>query len=135
MAKDGKDGKKAARDPDRSKPKKSGKSKKRPSDLPGPAGYSAEDHPDVVLVADVAAFAVEEDRLVVLLVERERPPDKGRWSVPGAVVEPDEPLADAAARAVTARTGIAPPFDRLEPFAVFDAPARDPRTRVVSAGA
>ena len=127
-------GKKSARDAERPRSKKSDKARKRRDDAAGPGGHTADRRPDVVVVADVAVFAVDHGRLAVLLVERERRPDKGRWAVPGAVVEPDEPSAAAAARAVTARTGIAEPFDRLEPFAVFDAPARDPRTRVVSAG-
>ena len=98
----------------------------------GPGGYGTDDRPDVALVVDVAYFAVDRGALVVLLVERGREPDPGRWAVPGAVLEPDEALTDAATRAVVARAGILEPFTRVEQLAVFDAPDRDPRTRVVS---
>ena len=98
----------------------------------GPGGYVAGDRPAVALVVDVTLFAVDRGELVVLLVERRRAPDSGRWAVPGAVLEPDEELTAAATRAVVARTGILEPFDRVEQLAVFDAPDRDPRTRVVS---
>ena len=98
----------------------------------GPGGYVAGDRPAIALVVDVVLFAVDQGVLVVLLVERRRAPDSGRWAVPGAVLEPDEELTTAAARAVEARTGILEPFDRAEQLAVFDAPDRDPRTRVVS---
>ncbi len=113
--------------------------KQRPTATPaadevpdGPGGYDADHRPEVVLAVDVALFAVHDDELVVLLVERRREPDAGHWALPGAVVEPEETMANAARRAVTGRTGILDPFGRLEQLGVVDAPARDPRTRVVS---
>jgi 8-oxo-dGTP diphosphatase len=113
--------------------KKSSSGRSRRGDLPdGPGGYVAGGRPAVVLVVDVALLAVLEGELVVLLVERQRDPDRGRWALPGVVVEPDESLPDAAARAVVARTGILEPLSRLEQSTVFDDPDRDPRTRVVS---
>ena len=135
MAKDGK--KSERRDPDRPKARKPGKKRAGASrtieDVPdGPGGYVPADRPAVVLVVDVVLCAVDRGELVVLLVERRRAPDPGRWAVPGAVLEPDEALTAAATRAVVARTGILEPFDRAEQLAVFDAPDRDPRTRVVS---
>ncbi len=103
-------------------------------DVPdGPGGYVADDRPRVVLAVDVALFAVDSDALVVLLVERSRKPHVGRWALPGAVVEPGEAMVTAAGRAVTGRTGIVEPFDRIEQLRLFDDPGRDPRTRVVSA--
>jgi 8-oxo-dGTP diphosphatase len=135
MAKDGK--KSERRDADRPKQRKPGKKRNGPARAvdaapDGPGGYVAGDRPAVALVVDVTLFAVDRGALVVLLVERRRAPDSGRWAVPGAVVEPDETLTGAATRAVVARTGILEPFGRAEQLAVFDAPGRDPRTRVVS---
>jgi 8-oxo-dGTP diphosphatase len=135
VAKDGK--KSVRRDGDRPKARNPGKKRtdlaRAADDGPdGPGGYVAGDRPAVALVVDVTLFAVDRGVLVILLVERRRAPDSGRWAVPGAVLEPDEELTAAAARAVVARTGVLEPFDRVEQLAVFDAPGRDPRTRVVS---
>jgi len=82
----------------------------------------------------VALFALRDDELVVLLVERGREPQIGQWALPGAVVEPTETMESATRRAVTGRTGIVEPFTRLEQVRAFDDPSRDPRGRVVSAG-
>ncbi len=140
MAKEAK--KPARRSPERSKADKADKSGKRrgsatrtgPIGVPGPGGYEDHDRPPVVMAVDVALFALRDDELVVLLVERGREPQVGRWALPGAVVEPTETMASATRRAVTGRTGIVEPFTRLEQVRAFDAPARDPRGRVVSAG-
>jgi 8-oxo-dGTP diphosphatase len=113
--------------------KRRGSESRTKADLPaGPGGYEGDDRPPIVLAVDVALFAVREDELVVLLVERSREPQARRWALPGAVVEPEETMASAARRAVTGRTGIVEPFTRLEQVRVFDGPTRDPRTRVVS---
>ncbi|MEI5585516.1 MULTISPECIES: NUDIX domain-containing protein [unclassified Agromyces] len=58
---------------------------------------------DVVLAAG-AAITDRAGR--VLLVRRGREPQRGRWSVPGGRVEPDEPLDAAAAREALEETGL-----------------------------
>jgi len=127
-----KQGKKQGRAPD-GRGKQHKPSKKGAKGADGPGGYPAAERPDVVLVVDVAYLTVADGELVVLLVERGREPHRGRWSVPGVVLDPDEAAADAAVRAVVARAGIPDPFVHQEQLDVFDAVGRDPRTRVVSA--
>jgi 8-oxo-dGTP diphosphatase len=52
----------------------------------------------------VGAVAVDRDSL--LLVERGRPPDVGRWSLPGGRVRPGEPLVAAVEREMLEETGL-----------------------------
>ncbi len=42
----------------------------------------------------------------ILLVRRGRPPDRGKWSVPGGRVEPGETLAAAVVRELAEETGL-----------------------------
>ena len=120
---------------------KARKSAKRARDAPspdnqpaGPGGFGTDDRPAVAITVDVVVLALHESRPCVLLVERRRKPDRGSWALPGTVVDPDEGLTTAAARAVAARTGVSVTSDRLEQLAAFGDPDRDPRTRVVSIG-
>ena len=42
----------------------------------------------------------------VLLIQRDRPPSAGRWTIPGGRVEPGETLAQACARELAEETGL-----------------------------
>jgi 8-oxo-dGTP diphosphatase len=53
-----------------------------------------------------AAAVVKDEGGRFLLVLRARPPEAGRWTVPGGKVAPGETLADAAAREVLEETGV-----------------------------
>ncbi len=94
--------------------------------------YTMEEKSSSILVAvDVVLFAVRNKSLHVLLVERGRPPFQGMWAFPGGLVEPDEPLAQAARRELAEETGVRDvPF--LTQLAAFGRPDRDPRGRVIS---
>ncbi len=82
------------------------------------------------LAVDVALLSVDGDALRTLLVRRDAPPQRGRWSLPGTFVRMDESLDAAAARALADKTGLARVF--LEQLYTFGDPERDPRTRVVT---
>jgi ADP-ribose pyrophosphatase YjhB (NUDIX family) len=59
--------------------------------------------PDAPIVG-VGAVVVDRDR--VLLVQRGREPSKGKWSLPGGVLELGESLTEAVAREVKEETGL-----------------------------
>jgi len=60
-------------------------------------------HPDAPVVA-VGVLLLEGER--VLLVQRGRPPQVGRWTVPGGGVEVGETLEEAALRELAEETGL-----------------------------
>ncbi|HEX8950313.1 MAG TPA: NUDIX hydrolase [Polyangia bacterium] len=60
-------------------------------------------HPDAPVVA-VGVLLLDGDR--VLLVQRARPPQAGRWTVPGGGVEVGETLEEAALRELAEETGL-----------------------------
>src|SRR4051812_40273781 len=82
------------------------------------------------IVVDVALFTVHEQRLELLLTRRPRPPFQGRWSLPGALVRPQETLDAAAARALRDHAGVEGIY--LEQLYTFGQPGRDPRGRWIS---
>jgi 8-oxo-dGTP diphosphatase len=77
-------------------------------------------------VVSVGAVIVDGDR--VLLVKRGQEPLKGRWSVPGGVVEVGETLEAALVREVREETGLE--VDVAEVVEVLDRISRDPDGRI-----
>src|SRR5437763_12120229 len=82
------------------------------------------------IVVDVALFTVHDQRLELLLTRRPRPPFQGCWSLPGALVRPQETLDAAAERALRDHAGLEGVY--LEQLYTFGQPGRDPRGRWIS---
>jgi 8-oxo-dGTP diphosphatase len=84
------------------------------------------------VAVDVAALAIEDGRLTVLLVEPDDAALAGTWSLPGRRVRDDESLDATALRALGELAGVEGPTVLLEQLRTYGEPARDPNARVVS---
>jgi ADP-ribose pyrophosphatase YjhB (NUDIX family) len=62
-------------------------------------------------IASAHALVLQGDR--VLLIKRAHPPSRGRWSVPGGVIELGETVRDAARRELREECGIEIEIDRV----------------------
>lgn len=92
---------------------------------------SGREYPKPSLTADVVTFSLDEaKRLSVLLILRGHEPFERHWAIPGGFCEPQETVAESAARELVEETGIA--GLPLEEVKVFSKPGRDPRGWVVS---
>jgi 8-oxo-dGTP diphosphatase len=94
------------------------------------AEYDASAFPHPSLTVDVVLLTATDDALHALLVKRDRHPEMGKWALPGGFIQSSESLDSAAARVVQEKTGLGGVF--LEQLYTFGAPARDPRTRVLT---
>jgi 8-oxo-dGTP diphosphatase len=84
------------------------------------------------LTVDCVIFGLDllEERLEVMLIERDLEPFAGMWAIPGGFVREGETLESAAMRELQEETGITDVF--LEQLYTFGEPGRDPRGWVVS---
>ena len=82
------------------------------------------------LTVDVVVFALDEQDLQVMLIQRGLAPYSGLWALPGGFVRVEETLDEAAARELAEESGLSGFF--LEQLYTFGAVRRDPRERVVT---
>lgn len=82
------------------------------------------------VAADTALFAVDGDKLKLLLIKRGGYPYKDCWALPGGFVDINEDISDAAKRELLEETSIR--VEYLERAAVWGKPDRDPRARVIT---
>ena len=82
------------------------------------------------LTVDVVVFALDDDELKVMLIERDLQPFAGAWALPGGFVRVDETLDQAARRELHEETGLHDIY--LEQLYTFGQVTRDPRERVVT---
>ena len=83
------------------------------------------EYPSVPVVG-VGAVIIRDAR--VLLVQRGNEPSRGRWSIPGGVVELGETLAEAARREVREECGLE--VEALDVLSTFDLIQHDPQGRI-----
>lgn len=87
-------------------------------------------HPRPAVTTDCVVFGFDGVHLNVLLVERGNDPFKGCWAFPGGFLNIDEDAPDGALRELKEETGLH--MEHIEQLGAFTAPARDPRSRVIS---
>ena len=78
-----------------------------------------------------AVLQVRGGTLQVLLWRRARPPDAGRWSLPGGRLRPDEDVESSVRRQLAEKVDVCE-VTHVEQLAVFSAPKRVPGSRVVA---
>jgi len=82
------------------------------------------------LTVDCVVFGLDDSDLKVMLIQRDFPPFRGKWALPGGFVRLDETLEEAARRELLEETGLEKVF--LEQLYTYGAIDRDPRERVVT---
>ena len=88
------------------------------------------DWPRPMVTVDAVVFAVRNDEIKLLLINRKNEPFKGQWAIPGGFIGIDEELDDAVARELFEETGLT--GVKLEQMHTFGKLGRDPRGRQIT---
>lgn len=88
------------------------------------------DYFKVAISVDCVIFGFNNDELKVLLIESDLKEYKGKWSLLGDIVRPEEELDEAAYRVLKARTGLDNVY--MEQVQTFGAIQRHPAGRVIT---
>jgi 8-oxo-dGTP diphosphatase len=84
----------------------------------------------LLLAVDCIIFGFDGEELKLLLIKRGMEPEKGKWSLMGGFVLPEEETEKAAARILKQLTGMEGVY--LEQLYLFSDPGRDPAERTAS---
>ena len=82
------------------------------------------------VAVDLLVFTIDEDRLKLLMIERDEEPFSGELALPGVFVGIDETLDKAAKRGIEEETGLKNIY--FEQLYTFGDVKRDPRMRIIS---
>ena len=93
------------------------------------APYYTENHKHYIAI-DCIIFGFDEGELKILLHKRKFEPEKGKWSLMGGFLQPDESIDNAARRILQGCSGLTNLF--MEQLFIFGEIDRDPGERVVS---
>lgn len=92
--------------------------------------YDPSQYKKMSVAVDLLVFTIEEDRLKLLMIEREEEPFAGKLALPGVFVGIDETLDAAAKRGIREETGLKDIY--FEQLYTFGDVKRDPRMRIIS---
>ncbi|MGN6439359.1 MAG: NUDIX hydrolase [Agriterribacter sp.] len=84
----------------------------------------------LLVAIDCIIFGFDGNNLKLLLVQRALEPEKGKWSLIGGFIRPDESLRQAANRILKKNTGLENVY--MEQLLAFGDPERDPVERALS---
>ena len=84
----------------------------------------------LLAAVDCIIFGFDRQSLKILLIQRGFEPEKGKWSLMGGFIQPDESSDQAATRILKSLTGLEGVY--LEQLHTFGEPLRDPIERTLS---
>ncbi|KAA2243144.1 NUDIX hydrolase [Chitinophaga agrisoli] len=84
----------------------------------------------MLVAIDCIIFGFDGQDLKLLVIKRGFEPEKGKWSLMGGFVQPDEGFDDAASRILKVLTGLEGVY--MEQLFAFGGPERDPMERTIS---
>jgi 8-oxo-dGTP diphosphatase len=91
---------------------------------------SYNDQEKILLAVDCIIFGFDKKQLKILLIKRDFEPERGKWSLMGGFLRPDENLDTAATRVLHHLTGLNNVYmEQLRSYSALD---RDPVDRTVS---
>ncbi len=87
-------------------------------------------HEKMSVAVDLIVFTIEDDKLQLLMIEREEKPFAGMLALPEVFVGKDETLDEAVRRGIREETGLNEMY--YEQLYTFGDTDRDPRERIIS---
>lgn len=92
--------------------------------------YDQNEYERLSVAVDLLVFTIEDDKLKIVLIEREEHPFKNMLSLPGVFVGIDETLDEATERGIAEETGLRDLY--FEQLYTWGEVKRDPRMRIIS---